>query len=290
MPPGHLAPELHTERNRTGQRAGASRNEAPRFGIEPKYQPNSVAEPMLACHRVSGVRTPCQGEEPRPWKDSGDQWATTNSAQDLHTWGLYCMYLHVSDPLGSDQPVVADESPTRRPDALLAIRRQGNVGRAGVATVERPLRLAVADDEDARSRHPCRETWLTSDGGAVAVFGTRTRANYRCQVLRTVRRVERSGQRPGFPIPDFWSQSGLVRQEMNHDGEATPLRYLILVDGAPPVLTERRWFLYSSVDGRLGGLATSMCYLDRTRGNDEEKRWPGSKIARVLQGRWVPAI
>ena len=52
-----------------------------------------------------------------------------------------------------DQPVVADERLARRADAPLAVGGQRQVRDARVPAVERPLGLAVADDEDAGDRH-----------------------------------------------------------------------------------------------------------------------------------------
>lgn len=55
----------------------------------------------------------------------------------------------MSKILGHNQPVGAHHGLTRRHDTLLAVGRQRYVRRAGVAAVEGPFRLAVADDEDA---------------------------------------------------------------------------------------------------------------------------------------------
>ena len=57
---------------------------------------------------------------------------------------------HVSQLLGDNQPIVADEGAACGAHAVLAVGGQGDVGVRGVAAVEGPLRLAVADDEDAR--------------------------------------------------------------------------------------------------------------------------------------------
>lgn len=56
---------------------------------------------------------------------------------------------------GNNQAVIADHGLARGPDAPLAVGGQGDVADAGVASVEGPLRLAVADDEDAGGRHRC---------------------------------------------------------------------------------------------------------------------------------------
>lgn len=52
---------------------------------------------------------------------------------------------------GDDQPVAADECSPGSFDSLFAVCRQGDIGCTRVAAVERPLGLAVPDDEDARS-------------------------------------------------------------------------------------------------------------------------------------------
>ena len=57
---------------------------------------------------------------------------------------------HVGQLLGDNQPIVADEGAARGAHAVLAVGGQRDVGVRGVAAVEGPLRLAVADDEDAR--------------------------------------------------------------------------------------------------------------------------------------------
>ena len=61
--------------------------------------------------------------------------------------------LHVDKLFRDDETVVADKSAARCSDSLLAVGCEGDVRDAGVAAVERPLRLAVADDEAARRRH-----------------------------------------------------------------------------------------------------------------------------------------
>lgn len=55
--------------------------------------------------------------------------------------------------LRHNQAIVADESLAGGFDALLTIRREGDVGPACVSPIQRPLRLAMADDEDSRCRH-----------------------------------------------------------------------------------------------------------------------------------------
>lgn len=54
---------------------------------------------------------------------------------------------------GNNQPVPANHRPTSRLDASLTIGRQGNITDASVSAVERPLGLAVADNEDAGRGH-----------------------------------------------------------------------------------------------------------------------------------------
>lgn len=51
---------------------------------------------------------------------------------------------------GHNQSIVPDESLARGPDAFLAIRGKWDVRRARVSSVQGPLCLAVADDEDSR--------------------------------------------------------------------------------------------------------------------------------------------
>jgi hypothetical protein len=69
------------------------------------------------------------------------------------TDGLLC--IHVNQLLRDDQSIVAHEGATRGPDPLLAIGCERDVGGSGVAAVEGPFGLAVADDEAARGRHAC---------------------------------------------------------------------------------------------------------------------------------------
>lgn len=57
----------------------------------------------------------------------------------------------MSKILGHNQPVGAHHGLTRRHDTLLAVGCQRYIRGAGVAAVEGPFRLAVADDEDAGS-------------------------------------------------------------------------------------------------------------------------------------------
>ena len=54
-----------------------------------------------------------------------------------------------------NKPVIADEGAAGGPDTLLAVGGEGDVGGAGVAAVEGPFGLAVADDEAARGGHVC---------------------------------------------------------------------------------------------------------------------------------------
>lgn len=60
---------------------------------------------------------------------------------------------HVGQLLGHNEPVAADESVAGGLDALLAFGRERDVRDAGMPAIERPLRLAVAGDEDAGGRH-----------------------------------------------------------------------------------------------------------------------------------------
>lgn len=51
--------------------------------------------------------------------------------------------------LRHDQAIVTNEGPSRRLDTLLAVFRQRDVGSTCMSAIQRPLRLAVADDEDS---------------------------------------------------------------------------------------------------------------------------------------------
>jgi hypothetical protein len=52
-----------------------------------------------------------------------------------------------------NQPILTNQSSAGGLDSLLAIGCERDISRAGVSTVERPLGLAVANDEDTRGRH-----------------------------------------------------------------------------------------------------------------------------------------
>ena len=56
-----------------------------------------------------------------------------------------------------NESVVADEGAASGADSLLAVGGEGDVGGAGVAAVEGPFGLAVADDEAAWCGHAGRE-------------------------------------------------------------------------------------------------------------------------------------
>lgn len=62
-------------------------------------------------------------------------------------------YLHMCYLLGHDEAVVADKSTAGGLDTLYSVGSQWDIGRAGVAPIDRPLGLAMADDEDSRCRH-----------------------------------------------------------------------------------------------------------------------------------------
>ena len=61
--------------------------------------------------------------------------------------------LHVRQLLRNDQSVVAHKRVASGSDTLLTVGCERNIGRAGVTPVERPFRLAVADDEEPRGCH-----------------------------------------------------------------------------------------------------------------------------------------
>ena len=63
------------------------------------------------------------------------------------------MLIRVKQLAGDDQSVVADQGVAGSFDALLAVGREGQLCGAGVAPVKGPLRLAVADYEDAGRSH-----------------------------------------------------------------------------------------------------------------------------------------
>jgi len=62
----------------------------------------------------------------------------------------------VSQLLGNNEPVIAYKSFPCSADAGFTIGGEGKLGGAGVAAVERPFGLAVADYEDARGGHRLR--------------------------------------------------------------------------------------------------------------------------------------
>lgn len=82
--------------------------------------------------------------------------------------------------LGHDQPVVPNQRSARGLDSLLTVGRQGDVGDAGVLAAQRPLRLAVADDEDPWGGHASRDTETMVDraddetGQGVGLYGAVT--------------------------------------------------------------------------------------------------------------------
>lgn len=60
---------------------------------------------------------------------------------------------HMGELLWYDQPVVPNQSPAGGLHSFLAIGSQRNVRDAGMLAAQRPLRLAVTDNEDPRRRH-----------------------------------------------------------------------------------------------------------------------------------------
>lgn len=63
--------------------------------------------------------------------------------------------LHVRQLLRNNQSIVADKRMASGSDTLLTVGCERNIGRAGVAPVERPFRLAMTDDEEPRGCHFC---------------------------------------------------------------------------------------------------------------------------------------
>lgn len=63
------------------------------------------------------------------------------------------MHLHVSEITRHNQSIVTNECLARCAHALLAVGGKWDIRRACVAAIERPLRLAMADDKDARIGH-----------------------------------------------------------------------------------------------------------------------------------------
>jgi hypothetical protein len=59
----------------------------------------------------------------------------------------------VGELAGNNEAIIADEGLTRRPDTLLSVGRQRNVSDTGMASIEGPFCLAMADDEDAGRCH-----------------------------------------------------------------------------------------------------------------------------------------
>jgi hypothetical protein len=67
-----------------------------------------------------------------------------------------CWRIHVYELLGDNEAVVTNEGAAGGTHALLAVGGEGDVGGTGVAAVEGPLGLAMAEDEAA---------WVGSHGG-----------------------------------------------------------------------------------------------------------------------------
>ena len=59
----------------------------------------------------------------------------------------------MSQILRNNQPIIPYQRSPRRDNPLLAIGSQWNIGCACVSSIERPFRLAVADDEDSWGCH-----------------------------------------------------------------------------------------------------------------------------------------
>jgi hypothetical protein len=59
----------------------------------------------------------------------------------------------VSQILGHNQSIIPNQCSSRSQNSLLSIGSQRNIARACMSSVERPLCLPVADNEDPWSRH-----------------------------------------------------------------------------------------------------------------------------------------
>lgn len=70
--------------------------------------------------------------------------------------------IHVRKIARHDQSIVAYKSLSRCSNTLLAVLGQWNIRYAGMAAIERPLRLTVTDNEDSGRylfiRHVCVES------------------------------------------------------------------------------------------------------------------------------------
>lgn len=86
-------------------------------------------------------------------KDEPQAQKSASRPSELNGTNNLANYSHMSQFSGNNQAVVADQRLARCPDPLLAVGRQGNVGGARVAAVERPFGFPVADDKDSWSRH-----------------------------------------------------------------------------------------------------------------------------------------
>ena len=62
-------------------------------------------------------------------------------------------HLHVRNLTGYDESIIPHERSPSCPDTFLAIRCQWQLRCPGMPAIERPLCLAMSNDEDARSWH-----------------------------------------------------------------------------------------------------------------------------------------
>ena len=65
--------------------------------------------------------------------------------------------IHVSYLAWDDQSIVTNQRSTRCPYSLFSIRSQRKLSSSRMSPIERPFRLAVADDENAGCCHGRRE-------------------------------------------------------------------------------------------------------------------------------------
>lgn len=89
---------------------------------------------------------------------------------EIEEAGDWMQHLHVCQLLGHNQPIRPDHGLAGGQDTPLAVGGEGNVGAASVLAAQRPLRLAMADDEDfGRGHGGVRRMW-TREGPMVAVL------------------------------------------------------------------------------------------------------------------------
>jgi hypothetical protein len=73
--------------------------------------------------------------------------------------------IHVYQLLGDDEAIVSNQRLARGPHSFFAVCSQRDVRSASVPTIERPFRLAMADNEAARGGHVDGGGRVISRGG-----------------------------------------------------------------------------------------------------------------------------